>query len=139
MEAKHRVEREISILKLLRHPHIMLVYDVMQTPSRIFIVLELLSGGELYEYVLQRGQLSAEEVFVFFHHTLLGVEYMHGCNICHRDLKLENLLLDARGCLKIADFGMASTMPEDGLLRTSCGSPHYACPEIVKGEMYNGG
>ena len=75
---------------------------------------------------------------MFFHHTLLGVEYMHGCNICHRDLKLENLLLDARGCLKIADFGMASTMPEDGLLRTSCGSPHYACPEIVKGEMYNG-
>jgi serine/threonine protein kinase len=137
-DAKHRVEREISILKLLKHPNIMSIYDIMQTQTHIFIVLEHLGGGELYDYVLQRGFLPADEVFLSFHQMLMGVEYMHTMNICHRDLKLENLLLDTMGNIKLADFGMASTMPPDGMLHTSCGSPHYACPEIVRGEAYHG-
>eukprot|EP00667_Euglena_gracilis_P016956 EG_transcript_17824 len=137
-DAKHRVEREISILKLLKHPNIMCIYDIMQTATHIFIILELLGGGELYDYVLQRGYLQPAETFLCFHQMLMGVEYMHTMNICHRDLKLENLLLDTGHNIKIADFGMASTMPPDGMLHTSCGSPHYACPEIVKGEAYHG-
>eukprot|EP01006_Ploeotia_vitrea_P031080 TRINITY_DN63394_c0_g1_i2.p1 TRINITY_DN63394_c0_g1~~TRINITY_DN63394_c0_g1_i2.p1 ORF type:complete len:504 (+),score=62.84 TRINITY_DN63394_c0_g1_i2:40-1551(+) len=137
-DARHRVQREIGILKLLKHQNIMRVYDIMQTKNHLFIVLEYLSGGELYDYVVQKGKLENEELFQFFFQLVMGVEYMHSRNICHRDLKLENLLLDGDGHVKVADFGMASTMPEDGILQTSCGSPHYACPEIVKGEPYVG-
>lgn len=105
--------------------------------------MEHVEGGELFDYIVQKGRLSLEEAFRFFKQIILGVEYCHNLFICHRDLKPENLLLDKNKNIKIADFGMAGLMREEGssmekLCETSCGSPHYASPEVVKGEKYNG-
>jgi BR serine/threonine kinase len=102
------------------------------------LIIEHVEGGELFDYIVQRGKLSLEEAFHFFKQIILGVEYCHKLLICHRDLKPENLLLDRNKDIKIADFGMASLMEAGTLLETSCGSPHYASPEVVKGEKYNG-
>eukprot|EP01059_Diplonema_ambulator_P027035 TRINITY_DN44628_c0_g1_i1.p1 TRINITY_DN44628_c0_g1~~TRINITY_DN44628_c0_g1_i1.p1 ORF type:complete len:298 (+),score=34.55 TRINITY_DN44628_c0_g1_i1:68-895(+) len=137
-DTRQRVEREVKVLRLLNHPNIMKAHDVLQTSTHLFIVLEYLEGGELYDYISDRPKLTIPEAFRFFYQLVTGVAYMHSQSICHRDIKLENLLLDQHGNLKLADFGMASAIPRDGLLETSCGSPHYACPEIVKGEKYFG-
>lgn len=133
-----RVEREIAVMRLIRHPNVLRLYDVFQSEAHLFLILEYVDGGELYGYVQKRGQLTVDEAFHFFSQLLSGLRYCHNNLICHRDLKLENLLLDKNRNLKIADFGMASLMPEGQLLATSCGSPHYASPEVVKGDKYNG-
>eukprot|EP01060_Flectonema_neradi_P009728 TRINITY_DN16938_c0_g1_i1.p1 TRINITY_DN16938_c0_g1~~TRINITY_DN16938_c0_g1_i1.p1 ORF type:complete len:275 (+),score=31.30 TRINITY_DN16938_c0_g1_i1:52-876(+) len=131
------VEREVKILKLLNHPNIMKMYDVMQTSTHLFIILEYLGNGELYDVVSQ-SILSPEEAFRYFYQIITSVAYLHSQNICHRDLKLENLLLDDAGNVKIGDFGLASAIPRDRYLETACGSPHYSCPEIMKAERYLG-
>lgn len=102
------------------------------------MIIEYVEGGELFEYIVQHGRLTEEESFKFFQQIMEGVEYCHENLICHRDLKPENLLLDQNLNIKIADFGMASLMSEDFLVETSCGSPHYASPEVVTGGKYNG-
>ncbi|KAJ9459503.1 hypothetical protein DIPPA_33595 [Diplonema papillatum] len=139
IDARQRVEREIKVLKLLLHPNVVRLHDVMQTPTHLFAVTEFLSGGELYEHITHLdAPLAVPDVFRYFHQLISAVSYMHSQGICHRDLKLENILLDRHGHLKLADFGMASAMPRDLYLETSCGSPHYACPEIINGERYLG-
>eukprot|EP01064_Diplonema_japonicum_P002144 TRINITY_DN11375_c0_g2_i1.p1 TRINITY_DN11375_c0_g2~~TRINITY_DN11375_c0_g2_i1.p1 ORF type:complete len:276 (+),score=15.74 TRINITY_DN11375_c0_g2_i1:62-889(+) len=137
-DTRQRVEREIKVLRLLSHPNIMKAHDVLQTSTHLFLILEYLDGGELYEYISQNQNLPTSEVFKFFYQLVTGVAYMHAQSLCHRDLKLENLFIDTLGNLKIADFGMASAIPREGYLETSCGSPHYACPEIVRSEKYHG-
>ena len=94
-------------------------------------VLEYVEGGELFDYLVSQGRLPPDEASRYFQQIIAGVDYCHRFNICHRDLKPENLLLDAEKNIKIADFGMAALEPSDRLLETSCGSPHYASPEIV--------
>jgi serine/threonine protein kinase len=94
-------------------------------------VLEYVEGGELFDYLVSQGRLPPDEASRYFQQIVSGVDYCHRFNICHRDLKPENLLLDAERNIKIADFGMAALEPSDKLLETSCGSPHYASPEIV--------
>ena len=96
-----------------------------------YLVLEYVEGGELFDYLVSQGRLPADEASRYFQQIIAGVDYCHRFNICHRDLKPENLLLDAEKNIKIADFGMAAIEPSDRLLETSCGSPHYASPEIV--------
>lgn len=93
--------------------------------------MELAEGGELFDELVARGKLHADEARHYFQQIISGVDYMHQFNICHRDLKPENVLLDGDGNVKIADFGMAAIQVTDRLLETSCGSPHYAAPEIV--------
>ena len=100
--------------------------------------MEHVEGGELFDYLVKRGRLSETEAVVFFQQIVMGVEYCHQHLICHRDLKPENLLLDKNKKVKVADFGMASLQVPTKLLETSCGSPHYACPEIIKGIRYDG-
>lgn len=90
-----------------------------------------MEGGELFDYLVSQGRLPPDEASRYFQQIIAGVDYCHRFNICHRDLKPENLLLDAEKNIKIADFGMAALEPSDRLLETSCGSPHYASPEIV--------
>lgn len=94
-------------------------------------MLEYVEGGELFDYLVSQGRLPPDEASRYFQQIIAGVDYCHRFNICHRDLKPENLLLDAEKNIKIADFGMAALEPSDRLLETSCGSPHYASPEIV--------
>ncbi|KAJ6247984.1 serine/threonine-protein kinase brsk2-like protein [Anaeramoeba flamelloides] len=133
-----KIHREIAILRLLSHPHILDLYDVYETTRYLFLILELVEGGELFDYLISRGILPRQQTLMFFQQIILGLEYMHNHLICHRDLKPENLLLDKNDNIKIADFGMAQLMKTGNLLSTSCGSPHYASPEVIKGEQYDG-
>ncbi|KAI8374779.1 kinase-like domain-containing protein [Blakeslea trispora] len=134
------VRREIAIMKLIHHPNVMSLIDVIDDPSSpdLYLILEYVQGGELFEYLVSKGRLSESEARHHFQQIILGLDYCHHHLICHRDLKPENLLLNSKNNIKIADFGMASLQPVGSLLETSCGSPHYASPEIVAGMPYQG-
>ncbi len=113
-------------------------YEVIDTPSDIFVIMEYVPGGELFDYIVSRGRLSPDEARHFFHQIVSGVEYCHHHRIVHRDLKPENLLLDADNNIKIADFGLSNVAHDGDFLRTSCGSPNYAAPEVISGNLYAG-
>lgn len=103
-----------------------------------YLVLEYVEGGELFDYVSSEGPLHELEAVRLFRQIIAGLSYCHQYNICHRDLKPENILLDGRRNIKLADFGMAALQPAGHWLNTSCGSPHYASPEIIYGRRYQG-
>ncbi|EIW69671.1 hypothetical protein TREMEDRAFT_30370 [Tremella mesenterica DSM 1558] len=132
------IEREIVIMKLLEHPNVMGLYDVWETSKELFLILEYVEGGELFDYLVSKGRLHPDEASHYFQQIISAVDYCHRFNICHRDLKPENILLDANRNVKIADFGMAALEYKGKMLETSCGSPHYASPEIVSGHQYHG-
>ncbi|SMN21406.1 similar to Saccharomyces cerevisiae YDR507C GIN4 Protein kinase involved in bud growth and assembly of the septin ring [Maudiozyma saulgeensis] len=132
------IEREIIIMKLLNHPNVLRLYDVWETNPNLYMVLEYAEKGELFNLLVERGPLPENEAITFFRQIIIGISYCHALGIVHRDLKPENLLLDHKYNIKIADFGMAALETEDKLLETSCGSPHYAAPEIVSGIPYHG-
>ncbi|XP_062509421.1 5'-AMP-activated protein kinase catalytic subunit alpha-2-like isoform X1 [Corticium candelabrum] len=133
-----KIRREIQNMKLFRHPHIIKLYQVISTPTDIFMVMEYVSGGELFEYIIKHGKLSEEKARRFFQQIISGVSYCHRHMVVHRDLKPENLLLDAEANVKIADFGLSNMMTDGEFLRTSCGSPNYAAPEVISGKLYAG-
>ncbi|KAH3681155.1 hypothetical protein WICPIJ_007850 [Wickerhamomyces pijperi] len=132
------IEREIIIMKLISHQNIMALHDVWENKGELYLVLEYVEGGELFDYLVKKGRLQEDEAIRYFRQIISGVSYCHQFNICHRDLKPENLLLDKNQNIKIADFGMAALEMNQKLLETSCGSPHYASPEIVSGKTYHG-
>uniref|UniRef100_A0A6A7G5L2 non-specific serine/threonine protein kinase n=3 Tax=Hirondellea gigas TaxID=1518452 RepID=A0A6A7G5L2_9CRUS len=133
-----KVEREIAIMKLIEHPHVLGLYDVYENKKYLYLVLEHVSGGELFDYLVKKGRLTPKEARRFFRQIISALDFCHSHSICHRDLKPENLLLDEKNSIRIADFGMASLQPDGSMLETSCGSPHYACPEVIRGEKYDG-
>ncbi|XP_077980934.1 5'-AMP-activated protein kinase catalytic subunit alpha-2-like [Glandiceps talaboti] len=133
-----KIRREIQNLKLFRHPHIIKLYQVISTPTDIFMVMEYVSGGELFDYIVKHGKLKEHEARRFFQQIISGVDYCHRHMIVHRDLKPENLLLDQNMHVKIADFGLSNMMTDGEFLRTSCGSPNYAAPEVISGKLYAG-
>jgi 5'-AMP-activated protein kinase catalytic alpha subunit len=133
-----KIRREIQNLRLFRHPHIIKLYQVISTPTDIFMVMEFVSGGELFDYIVKKGKLTEAEARPFFQQIISGVDYCHRHMVVHRDLKPENLLLDHASHVKIADFGLSNIMKDGELLKTSCGSPNYAAPEVVSGELYAG-
>jgi len=133
-----KIRREIQNLRLFRHPHIIKLYQVISTPTDIFMVMEYVSGGELFDYIVKKGKLTEAEARPFFQQIISGVDYCHRHMVVHRDLKPENLLLDDASHVKIADFGLSNMMKDGELLKTSCGSPNYAAPEVVSGELYAG-
>ncbi|XP_076816512.1 serine/threonine-protein kinase BRSK1-like isoform X3 [Clavelina lepadiformis] len=134
----NKVEREIAIMKLIEHPHVLGLVEVYENDKYLYLILELLAGGELFDYLVKNTRLSPREARHFFRQIVSAVDFCHAHSVCHRDLKPENLLLDENTNIKVADFGMASLQPEGFLLETSCGSPHYACPEVIRGEKYDG-
>ncbi|XP_034106130.1 serine/threonine-protein kinase BRSK1 isoform X1 [Drosophila nasuta] len=133
-----KVEREIAIMKLIDHPHVLGLSDVYENKKYLYLILEHVSGGELFDYLVKKGRLTPKEARKFFRQIISALDFCHSHSICHRDLKPENLLLDEKNNIKIADFGMASLQPAGSMLETSCGSPHYACPEVIRGEKYDG-
>ncbi|CAD8053988.1 unnamed protein product [Paramecium primaurelia] len=133
-----RVQREIHILKLVRHPHIIQLYEIIETPKHIFLVMEMISGGELFDYIVQKTKLEEVEACKLFQELIAGIEYLHKLRVVHRDLKPENLLLDNHKNLKIVDFGLSNTYKSEELLKTACGSPCYAAPEMIEGQKYQG-
>eukprot|EP00698_Gefionella_okellyi_P020313 TRINITY_DN635_c0_g1_i10.p1 TRINITY_DN635_c0_g1~~TRINITY_DN635_c0_g1_i10.p1 ORF type:complete len:608 (+),score=81.67 TRINITY_DN635_c0_g1_i10:59-1882(+) len=135
---QRKIQREISVMKLIIHPNVVRLYDVYETPRHLYMVLEYVEGGELFDYLVRKKVLDEDEALRFFQQIICGLDYCHKHFICHRDLKPENLLLDKHSSIKIADFGMASFVRPDELQATSCGSPHYAAPEVIRGERYEG-
>ncbi|KAF8890719.1 kinase-like domain-containing protein [Infundibulicybe gibba] len=131
-----KVEREIEVLRTLKHPNIVRLYDVIETDKYIGIILEYASGGELFDHILAHRYLREKDAAKLFSQLISGVWYIHQKKIVHRDLKLENLLLDRHRNVIITDFGFANRFEHraDDLMQTSCGSPCYAAPELVISE-----
>lgn len=134
-----QIKREISIMKLVRHPNVVRLYEVLASRTKIYIILEFITGGELFDKIVHRGRLSEVEARRYFQQLIDGVDYCHSKGVYHRDLKPENLLLDSQGNLKISDFGL-SALPEEGvgLLKTTCGTPNYVAPEVLSHKGYTG-
>ena len=118
VNTRRQVEREIAILKLIDHPHILKLYDVRETPKHLFLVMEYVTGGELFDYIISKGKLCREEALRFTAQITQGLEHCHQHSICHRDLKPENILLDKNQTVKIGDFGMAKMILRDKRLKT---------------------
>lgn len=133
-----KVYREVDIMKRLDHPHIIKLYQVMETKNMIYLVSEYASQGEIFDYIARYGRMSEEQARIKFWQILSAVEYCHNRNIVHRDLKAENLLLDSNNNIKIADFGFSNYYTAGGQLSTWCGSPPYAAPEVFEGKKYVG-
>uniref|UniRef100_A0A0D6QTB0 non-specific serine/threonine protein kinase n=1 Tax=Araucaria cunninghamii TaxID=56994 RepID=A0A0D6QTB0_ARACU len=135
-----QIKREISIMRLVRHPNIVQLYEVMASKTKIYFVMEYVKGGELFKKV-QKGRLKEAEARKYFQQMISAVDFCHSRGVYHRDLKPENLLLDENGDLKVSDFGL-SALPEqfrqDGLLHTTCGTPAYVAPEVIVKKGYDG-
>ncbi|CAN9510427.1 unnamed protein product [Ophioblennius macclurei] len=135
-----RVKVEIDAMKNLSHQHICRLYQVIETSTQIFMILEYCPGGELFDYIIAKDRLSEEETRVFFRQIVSAMAYVHSQGYAHRDLKPENLLIDEDQNLKLIDFGLCAK-PKGGLgyeLMTCCGSPAYAAPELIQGKAYIG-
>jgi len=137
MNMVERIKREIQYLKLLRHPHIIKLYEVITTPTDIIMVMEY-APFELFNFIVEKGKVTEDETRRFFQQIISAVEYCHRHKIVHRDLKPENVLLDENYNVKIADFGLSNIMTDGDFLKTSCGSPNYAAPEVINGKLYAG-
>ncbi|KAF1991544.1 Pkinase-domain-containing protein [Aulographum hederae CBS 113979] len=134
------LEREIVIMKLLNHPNIVQLYDVWENRNELYLIMEYVEGGELFEYIEQQRGLDEREVVYLFRQLIAALIYCHRLHIHHRDLKPENILLDRETFeIKLVDFGMAALQPEGKYLSTPCGSPHYAAPELLSYRPYDGG
>ncbi|XP_022707270.1 MAP/microtubule affinity-regulating kinase 3-like isoform X3 [Varroa jacobsoni] len=130
--------REVRIMKMLSHPNIVKLYQVIETEKTLYLVMEYASGGEVFDYLVAHGRMKEKEARAKFRQIVSAVQYCHQKRIIHRDLKAENLLLDAEMNIKIADFGFSNEFVPGQKLDTFCGSPPYAAPELFQGKKYDG-
>ena len=138
-EDSTRIQREIKILSIMDHPNIIKTYKITETAKNYYIIMEYCEGGELFDYIVEKERLDESEASIFFYQLINSLEYIHSKGIAHRDLKPENLLLTKNKKIKIIDFGLSNYFGGDtSPLQTPCGSPSYASPEIIRGELYNG-
>lgn len=135
---RRRVSREIHILKIIRHPNITQLYEIYEDDKELYLIMELSPNGELFDYIVSQKRVKEVEACRFYQQIIDGIEYMHKLNIVHRDLKPENLLLDDKMNIKIIDFGLSNLYEPGKLLKTACGSPCYAAPEMIAGKRYKG-
>jgi serine/threonine protein kinase len=143
----NQIKKEISIMKMVKHKYIVGMIEVLASKSKIFIVLELVTGGELFDKIVSMGKLPEDQALFYFTQLVEGVGYCHRSGVCHRDLKPENLLLDENADLKISDFGLSSLYVGDAdgdgtsrtqILHTTCGTPNYVAPEVLADKGYDG-
>nr|XP_029116723.1 CBL-interacting protein kinase 33 isoform X2 [Elaeis guineensis] len=136
-----QIKREIATMKLIKHPNVVRLYEVMGSKTKIFLVLEYVTGGELFDKIVNHGRMREDEARRYFQQLINAVDYCHSRGVYHRDLKPENLLLDAFGNLKVSDFGLSALsqqVRDDGLLHTTCGTPNYVAPEVLNDRGYDG-
>jgi len=137
--SKKKMSNEIAILKMLRHPHVIKLLETFDTEKHHLIVMELCPGGDLLNYVRKRRKLTEVMAKFVFKQIMEGIAYLHENGVVHRDIKLDNILLDGRGMVKIADFGISRKVADNNeLLFEQCGTPAYIAPEIVKELGYKG-
>nr|XP_019839168.1 PREDICTED: MAP/microtubule affinity-regulating kinase 3 isoform X6 [Bos indicus] len=130
--------REVRIMKILNHPNIVKLFEVIETDKTLYLIMEYASGGEVFDYLVAHGRMKEKEARAKFRQIVSAVQYCHQKRIVHRDLKAENLLLDADMNIKIADFGFSNEFTVGSKLDTFCGSPPYAAPELFQGKKYDG-
>jgi serine/threonine protein kinase len=124
-------------MKILDHPFIVCLFDTFEDDQYFYLVTELVGGGTLLSHITRRGSIPETEARRIFHELMLAIKYIHKDNqVCHRDIKAENVLLDVNGNIRLTDFGFARTYDIGSLMKTSCGSPAYLPPEVIKGEGY---
>ncbi|PIA53289.1 hypothetical protein AQUCO_00900101v1 [Aquilegia coerulea] len=134
-----QIRREIATMKLIKHPNVVRLYEVMGSKTKIFIVMEYVTGGELFDKIVNHGRMREDEARRYFQQLINAVDYCHSRGVYHRDLKPENLLLDVCGNLKVSDFGLSAlSQQDDGLLHTTCGTPNYVAPEVLNDRGYDG-
>ncbi|XP_016573149.1 CBL-interacting serine/threonine-protein kinase 9 isoform X5 [Capsicum annuum] len=136
-----QIKREISTMKLIRHPNVVRIFEVMASKTKIYIILEYVHGGELFDEIARHGRLKEDEARRYFQQLINAVDYCHSRGVYHRDLKPENLLLDSFGTMKVSDFGLSALskqVRDDGLLHTACGTPNYVAPEVLTDKGYDG-
>ncbi|GET90495.1 serine/threonine protein kinase, putative [Leishmania tarentolae] len=133
-----KIHREIEILQLFSHPNICRLYEVISTPTDMYLIMEYVEGGELYDYIVQKGRVRESEARYIFQQIVCAIEYCHHFRVVHRDLKPENILLGAGLQVKLIDFGLSNITKDGEFLATSCGSPNYAAPEVISGKLYFG-
>jgi len=139
-EKKEMLEREVDILKRIQHPNIIAVVEIYETPRYLNLVMELATGGELFDSIVSRGKYTEKDAARIIQQVASACKYLHSIGIVHRDLKPENLLLENKNpdCrIKIADFGLSKIMEAQSILQTACGTPGYVAPEVLIGEGYN--
>lgn len=134
---QRKIEREIALMRMLDHPNILKLHTVLESSRYLHIVIEYAHNGELFDYLVSSKTIQENLAISFFRQIIYGLDYLHQHSICHRDLKPENILLDQNNQIKIADFGFARWM-KNKTAETSCGSPHYASPEVIRGQTYDG-
>ncbi|XP_062159887.1 CBL-interacting serine/threonine-protein kinase 6 [Alnus glutinosa] len=135
-----QIKREISVMKMVKHPNIVDLHEVMASKSKIYFAMELVRGGELFSKIA-KGRLKEDVARVYFQQLISAVDFCHSRGVYHRDLKPENLLLDEEGNLKVTDFGLSAFtehLKQDGLLHTTCGTPAYVAPEVIGKKGYDG-
>ncbi|KAI4335562.1 hypothetical protein L6164_014198 [Bauhinia variegata] len=135
-----QIKREISVMKMVKHPYIVQLHEVMASKSKIYIAMELVRGGELFSKIA-KGRLKEDVARVYFQQLISAIDFCHSRGVYHRDLKPENLLLDEHGNLKVTDFGLSTFsehLRQDGLLHTTCGTPAYVAPEVIGKKGYDG-
>ncbi|KAH3757073.1 protein kinase 1 [Pelomyxa schiedti] len=133
---RDRIRCEVDILQSLSHDHIIKIYESFESEKALYLILELVTGGDLFGYIHDRGALPEDHTRMLFKQMVSAVVYLHNKGVVHRDLKPENiLLLDTNHkCIKISDFGLSKIIDEQSLTKTLCGTPQYSAPEIINGE-----
>ena len=132
------VKQELSILKIVKHKYIVQLYEILETPQHIFIIMEYCEGQDIMDYILTRNRLTEEESLKYFQQLINALYYLHSQNITHRDIKIDNLLLDRNLDLKLIDFGLSTKYRDDKLLNQPCGTVVYAAPEVLDCREYHG-
>ncbi|XVE80026.1 hypothetical protein DITRI_Ditri14bG0105700 [Diplodiscus trichospermus] len=135
---KYQVQREIRTMKLLHHPNVVRIYEVIGSKTKIYIIMEYISGGQLSDKLSYAKKLSEPEARKLFQQLIDAVDHCHRKGVYHRDLKPENLLLDSKGNLKVTDFGLSALRKPGDMLTTACGSPCYVAPELLANKGYDG-
>jgi len=134
-----RLKTEVAILKQVKHPNIVCLKDLYETPQNLYLVMELVTGGELFDKIVEKGQYTEKEAAATVKKILNSVDYLHDVNIAHRDLKPENLLLrgDDETDVMLSDFGLSKIINQDTMMETACGTPYYVAPEVLSAQGYD--
>jgi len=137
---QNRLKTEVEILKKVSHPNIVCLKDMFETSEKLYLIMELVTGGELFDKIVEKGQYSERDASVIVKNLLSAVEYLHSANIAHRDLKPENLLLKGGANdtdVMLSDFGLSKIVGVESMMETACGTPYYVAPEVLSATGYD--